>query len=445
MTAPPRSLRLAFTATDREIGRLALPALGALTAEPLYVLADTAVVGHLGTEPLGGLSLAGTALLTFFSVMIFLAYGTTAAVSRLIGAGEHRSAAEQAVQGIWLAVGLGIVGAAALWLASGPLLRLLGGDGEILRQGRIYLRISVLGLPAMLVALAGVGYLRGLQDTVRPLVVALGAALFNLVLEVLLIFRLDCGIGASALSTVVAQWIAAGFYLWWIATAVRRHGVSLLPHPRRLLTLGRVAGDLFLRTVALRGSFTLAVAVAARIDDASLGAYEITFQLWYFTALALDAVAIAAQSMIGRTLGACDVAGTRVVGTRVLQLGLAMGLVAAVVLAALQPVLPELFSDDTAVIGLTAFLMWHLVLMQPLAGVVFALDGVLIGAGDMRYLAVATTAAAAAFLGAATVVLIADLGVGWVWGAVWVLMIVRAATLLLRFRGDGWLVPGAVR
>lgn len=438
-------MKLRFGPLDREIGRLALPALGALTAEPLYVLADTAVVGHLGTQPLGGLSLAGTALLTFFAIMIFLAYGTTAAVSRLIGAGEHRAAAEQAVQGLWLAVGLGVVTGAVLWVAADPILRLLGGDGEILRQGRIYLRISVFGLPAMLIALAGVGYLRGLQDTLRPLWVALGTALFNLVFEVVLIYGLGFGIGASALSTVVAQWIAAGFYLWWISDRVLALDVSLAPHGARLLRLGRVAGDLFIRTAALRGSFTLAVAVAARIDEPSLAAYEITFQLWFVMALALDAVAIAAQSMIGRALGSGDLVETRAIGNRVLQWGLVTGVLASAVLAIGQPFLPDLFSDDAAVISLTGFLLWHLIAMQPVSGVVFALDGVLIGAGDMRFLALAMTSSAVCFVTAAAVVLTGDLGVGWVWGAVWVLMIARLITMLGRFRTDAWLVPGAVR
>ncbi len=220
---------------DRQILRLAVPALGALVAEPLYVLADTAIVGRvLGTDALAGLAVASSILLLGYSVFIFLAYGTTAAVSRLIGAGDERQAAHQAVQGLWLALGLGLVVATATAALSDPLLRLMGADGEVLAQATIYLRISLLGVPAMMIVLAGTGYLRGLQDTRTPLLVAAGSAALNLLLGLWWIVVLDLGIGASALSTVVAQWASAGVYVTWVAVAVRRHTVPLGPRPRTL-------------------------------------------------------------------------------------------------------------------------------------------------------------------------------------------------------------------
>lgn len=434
-----------LTPVDREIGRLAIPALGALIAEPLYVLADTAVVGHLGTPELGGLSLAGQTLLTFHAIMIFLAYGTTAAVSRLLGAGEEREAAHQSVQGLWLAVAAGVVGAVLLWIFTDPLLRLLGGDGEILENGRIYLRVSLFGLPAMLFMLAGVGYLRGLQDTVRPLIVALVTAVGNLVLELVLIYGFDYGIGASALATVVAQYVGAALYFWWIARAIAPLSVPYRPQLRTIRKLLVVGRDLFIRTAALRGSFTVSVAVAARVGDADLGAHQIVVELWMLTALSLDAVAIAGQAIIGRYLGANDPTSARSIANRTVQWGVGTGVLMAAALLVLRPFLPGVFSSDPAVVSLAAFLFLHLAAMQPINGVVFALDGILIGAGDQRYLARAMLASAFVFIPLAIAVPVTDLGIGWLWGALWLFMLVRMVTLIWRFRTDDWLVTGAER
>ena len=421
---------------DREIARLAIPALGALIAEPLYTLADTAVVGHLGTPHLGGLAVASQVLLGALSLFIFLAYGTTAAVGRLIGAGDHRRAAQQAVQGLWLASVVGAVLAAVAYAFSDPLLRILGADGEVLAQGRIYLRISLFGLPGMLITLAGVGYLRGLQDTLRPLKVAL---------ELVLIYGLGFGIGASALSTVIAQWLAAGAYVWWIREAVKVHGVTMAPDRSIIAQLAVVGLDLFLRTAALRASFTMSVAVAARLGDIDLAAHEVIYQLMFFLALVLDAVAIAGQAMIGRLLGANELGQARAAGRRMIEWGLASGLAATAILLVARPWLPLVFSSDEAVLSLVGFLMLHLAFIQPVNGVVFALDGVLIGAGDMRFLAVAMAGAAAVFIPLAVWVMAADAGIGWLWGAMWALMAARLVALLWRFAGSRWLIPGAVR
>ena len=430
---------------DREIARLAVPALGALIAEPLYTLADTAVVGHLGTTHLGGLAVASQVLLGALSLFIFLAYGTTAAVGRLIGAGDHRQAARQAVQGLWLAAAVGALLATGAFVFADPLLKILGADGEVLAQGRIYLRISIFGLPGMLITLAGVGYLRGLQDTLRPLKVAVFTAGLNLVLELVLIYGLGFGIGASALSTVIAQWLAAGAYVWWIREAVKVHGVTMAPDRSMIARLAVVGLDLFLRTAALRASFTMSVAVAARLGDVDLAAHEVIYQLMFFVALALDAVAIAGQAMIGRLLGANELDQARAAGRRMIEWGLASGLAATVVLLATRPWLPLVFSSDEAVLSLVGFLMLHLAFLQPVNGVVFALDGVLIGAGDMRFLAAAMAGAAAVFVPLAMWVMAADAGIGWLWGAMWALMAARLVALLWRFASPRWLVPGAVR
>jgi|DEB0MinimDraft_10_1074344.scaffolds.fasta_scaffold00645_4 putative MATE family efflux protein len=437
--------RLGWGETDRQIVALALPAFGALIAEPLYILADTAVVGHLGTPQLGGLALASSLLLIAFAVFIFLAYGTTSAVARLLGAGQHRQAAHQAVQSVWLAFLLGLVISTVAFVFRRPLIELLGGQGEVASNAEIYLRISLLGVPAMLMSLAGVGYLRGLQDTRRPLYVAVATAVINLVIELLLINGMGFGIGASALSTVIAQWLSAGAFCVWIARAVSDHDVGLLPDWR---IIGRLAGagvDLLLRTTALRGGLTVTIAVAARIGTDDLAAHEIAFQIWSILAFALDAVAIAAQSMVARSLGAGDIAEARRLGDRMIRWGWWGGILLGLMVLVSSPVLPGLFSDDPAVIALSGFLLLHVALWQPINGVVFSLDGILIGAGDLRYLAVAMIAASSVLIGGAVLVLNQGLGIGWLWGALAAWMVVRCVTLLHRYRGDQWLVVGATR
>ncbi|MDG2028073.1 MAG: MATE family efflux transporter [Acidimicrobiales bacterium] len=443
MDSPSR--RAWWTPVDREILRLAFPALGALIAEPLYILADTAVVGRLGTPQLGGLALASSLLLISHAVFIFLAYGTTSTVARLLGAGQPRRAAHQAVQSLWFAglVGVGLVVAGLL---AGPsLIGALGGSGAVATNAEVYLRISLFGLPAILIGLAGVGYLRGLQDTARPFYVALATALLNLVLELVLIYGFDQGIGASALSTVVAQWVAAGVFVLWIRTAVSEHGVSLAPDVAMIRELAGDGFDLFLSTAALRGSLTVTIAVAARIGDDDLAAHQIAFEIWNLLALTLDAVAIAAQAMIGRELGAGNPTRARALGRRMTQWGVSCGLLVGLVVLATSPLLPYVFTEDDAVIALTTFLLIHVAVAQPVAGVVFALDGILIGAGDLRYLAWAMWAAALVLIGGGMLVLALDAGIGWLWFCLHAWIVTRAITLLARFRTPAWQVVGATR
>ena len=428
---------------DRDIYRLALPAFGALVAEPLYRLTDTAVVGHLGTDELAGMTIANAVLATGFAVFIFLAYGTTQAVARLIGAGEHERAAHQAVQSLWLAVLLGIGLAAFLWVVSVPLVALLGGEGAVADNALVYLRVSVLGLPVTFVILAGTGYLRGLQDTRTPLVVAVGTALVNLVLEVWWIFGLDFGIGASALSTVVAEVIAATVYVTMIRRATRQYGTSWRPDRRVIAGLGRAGVALFFRTAALRASFTLATAVAARIGTADLAAHQIAFEVMFLLALSLDAIAIAGQAMTGRFLGGEDAEAARAAGRRMIELSIVAGVVAGVLLASVSQVLPELFSDDPEVVALAGFLLLWVAALQPLNGLVFALDGILIGAGDLAFLAKAMLVALLVFAPAAVAVLVLGLGIGWVWGSIALLMAARGTVLSARFASDRWIRLGA--
>jgi putative MATE family efflux protein len=291
-------------ALDREIARLAVPALGALVAEPLYVLADTAVVGRIGTVELAGLSVASSALLTGYAIFIFLAYATTSRVARLLGAGRPDAAAREAVQSLWLAALLGVAAAVALVPLSGPLLGVLGAEGPVRDAAATYLRISLLGVPAQLLVFAGTGYLRGVQDTRTPLAVAVAGAVANLLLELWWVQGLGYGIGASALSTVVAQVGSAAVFTTLVLRTTGRLGTSAAPDPAAIRVLAREGGDLVVRTVALRGALLLATAVATRIGTVEVAAHEIAFALWMLLALALDALAIAGQAVVGLHLGA---------------------------------------------------------------------------------------------------------------------------------------------
>ena len=430
---------------DREIARLAVPALGALVAEPLYVLADTAVVGNIGTTELAGLAVASAALLTGYAVFIFLAYGTTAAVSRLLGAGRADEAAAQAVQGLWLAVLIGLVVMAGVLAVPGQIVSVLGADGAVQTNAEIYLRISALGIPAQLLTFAGTGYLRGLQDTRTPLVIAVSAATGNLVLELVLINGFGFGIGASALSTVVAQVSAATVFVALVARNTKAAGTVRRPNWLAIRRLARVGGDLLVRTLALRGALTLATAVAARIGAADVAAHEVAFAVWSLLALALDAIAIAGQAMIGRFLGAADVPTAKAVGRRMLELGVAAGVLVGGLVLVVRPLLPGVFSDDAEVVALAGFLLLWVGVLQPLNAVAFVLDGLLIGAGDMRFLAVAMVGALAVTVPCAMAVLALDLGIGWVWATIGMLMVTRVVALGWRWRSGAWAVVGAER
>jgi putative MATE family efflux protein len=430
---------------DREIARLAIPAFGALIAEPVYVLTDTAIIGHLGTPQLAGLAVAAAILVTGYSIFIFLAYGTTAAVARLMGAGDEREATHQALQGVWLAVAVSLPVTVATVLTAGPLVRAFGATGDAAGYGETYLRVSAFGLPAMLMTYAAVGWLRGRQDTRTPLLVAIVSALVNLVLEVVLIIGLGYGVGASAASTVLVQWGALAVYLLGMGRQARALRVPLRPVGRSVGRLAKVGLDLLVRTVALRLALTAATLVAARLGTAQVAAHQIAFELWNALALALDAIAIAAQALVGRLLGAGDAAAARAATRRMIQIGLVFGTVVGLILLALRGVLPHAFSDDPLVLHLATFVLLFAALLQPVNAVVFVLDGVLMGAGDMRYLAIAMVTAALGFLAAAVVLVATGAGLGWLWGAIAGLMFLRLAFLAVRVRTDAWLITGAVR
>jgi putative MATE family efflux protein len=430
---------------DREILRLAVPALGALTAEPIYVLVDTAIVGHLGTHSLGGLGVAGTVLTTVFGVFNFLAYGTTAAVARRIGAGDRKAAVEQGLAGVWLAVGLGAVLTGLGLLFAGPIVDAMGASADVRPYALTYLRISLLGAPMVTVMLAGVGYLRGVQDGRTPFVIAVAANVANLALEVLFVYGFGWGISGSAWGTVLAQTASAIAYVVIAERHRRAHHARRRPDHREIIRTARVGSHLVVRTASLLAAFTVTTAIASRISDTAIAAHQVAFQLWYFLALALDAIAIAGQSIVGRYLGADDAPGARSVTRRMLQLGTLAGIVAALVVVAGRGPLAALFTDDRGVRSAVEAVLPIVALWQPIGAIVFVLDGILIGAGETRYLAIAMVAATFAFLPAAALVVSAEAGLVALWWALGVFLVARLIGMYARYRGDDWLVTGATR
>ncbi len=426
---------------DRRIVALAVPALGALAAEPLYLLADTAIVGHIGTRELAALSLAAAALSAVTGLCNFLAYATTALVARLHGAGDDTSAAALAPQALWLALGLGLVLATACVALSDPLMALLGGSGATAELAARYLRLAAAGLPCALLALAGQGHLRGMGDLRSPLVVLIAANTANVVLEVVLVYGFDLGLDGSALGTVAAQLGMGAAFAWLLLRAAG--GASLRPRPAVLRRLAAVGGAIAVRTAALLGSFTLASAVLARESAPALAAHQIAFGLFVFLALVLDALAIAGQVLVGQALGAGDAAGARAAGRRLLWLSLWVGIAMGAVLLAGTRIVPGLFTPDEAVRDQAADL-WPLfaALMVP-GALVFALDGVLIGAQDTRFIAGAMAVAAACFVPLCLLAGARGWGVVGVWAALHVLMAVRLLTMAWRFHGDAWARVGA--
>ncbi|MFB7761667.1 MULTISPECIES: MATE family efflux transporter [Streptomyces] len=431
---------------DREILTLALPAFGALVAEPLFLLADSAMIGHLGTPQLAGLGIAAAILTTAVNVFVFLAYATTAAVARRLGAGDLPAALRQGIDGIWLAALLGLA-VVLIGVPTAPaLVDALGASATAAPHATTYLRISILGIPAMLIVLAATGVLRGLQDTRTPLYVAIGGFTSNVALNGLFIYGLGWGIAGSAWGTVIAQFGMAAVYLRTVLAGARRHHVALRPDPAGIRASARAGAPLLVRTLSLRAITLLATLVAARLGDADVAAHQIALTIWTLLAFALDAIAIAGQAIIGRYLGAGDAAGARAICRRMIGWGVVSGIVLGALVAVLGPLGMPLFTGDDAVHERLLPVLLIIAVTQPIAGVVFVLDGVLMGAGDGTYLAAAMLLTLAVFAPVALLVPTIGGGVSTLWWAVaGLMMATRLVTLGLRTRTGRWLITGAER
>lgn len=433
-------------ATSRRIAALAFPALGVLAAEPVYLLFDLAVIGRLGAVSLAGLAIGALIMGVLSSQLTFLSYGTTARAARFYGAGDRRAAVEEGVQATWLALGIGTTIVAAVQLTAVPLVSVLAGSGD---GGRIadaalpWVRIASLAVPAILIAAAGNGWMRGVQDTGRPLrYVVVGFAL-SAVLCPVLVYGLagapDMGLAGSAVANVAGQWLAAG--LFCRALVVEKVPLRLRPSVLRAqVVMGR---DLVLRSVAFQACFISAGAVAARFGAASVAAHQVVLQLWSFLALVLDSLAIAAQSLVGAALGAGQLAHAKSVAWRVTIFSTIAGAVLAAVFALGSSTMPGVFTDDYSVLAEIGVPWWFLVAQLPVAGIVFAIDGVLLGAGDATFMRNATLASALlGFLPLVWLSLIFGWGLLGIWAGLSTFMVLRLVFVGWRVVSGRWLVPG---
>jgi putative MATE family efflux protein len=440
-TAGPRS-------HSREILLLAVPAFGALVAEPLFLLADSAIVGHLGVAQLAGVGLASAVLQTAVGLMVFLAYSTTPAVARAIGEGQLGKALAAGRDGVWLALLLGVLLAVAGSVAAEPIIGLLGAEGSVRSFATDYFRWSMPGLVAMLLIFAGTGVLRGLQDTRTPLVVATAGFGVNIVLNLWLVYGLGLSVVGSAAGTSLAQWAMAAVYLLMVRRNAVRHGVSLVPSWRGIRSMTRVGSWLMLRTLSLRTAILATVLVVTAQGEVNLAAHQLAMTIFSFLAFALDALAIAAQALIGKELGASNAAKARLLTRTMIRWGLGFGVVTGLLLAAVAPWVGVLFTSDARVQSVLTGALWVLAAGQPIAGYVFVLDGVLIGAGDARYLALAGLVNLAVYVPLLAAVALSGatdaIGLGWLWAAFALgYMAARAVTLGLRARSDRWMVLGS--
>jgi len=410
---------------DREIVRLALPALGALAVEPIVSMTDTAFVGRLGAEPLAALGITTALLALFFVVFNFLSYATTPRVARSLGAAGREAALEQAGHALWLALISGLLATLTLELLAPWLVRLMGAKGAVYPLALDYLRLRALAGLAILWLMAAHGIYRGLQDTRTPFWVAFWVNAANVVLDYLFIFPLGMGLMGAALASVLAQSAGA---VWFYLNLRRLGAVRPWPGFAPLLPFLKVGGELLVRTFSLVAAITLAAAVAARVGTVAVAAHQVAWQIWFFIAMSVDALAIAAQALVARYRGE-DPARARVVADRLLFWGLIVGVLIAILLALGRNLAPRVFTSDAAVLAALASI-WPLIwASQPLNALVFVWDGIFMAAEKFRFLAAAMLLAAV--VGALEMLLVVPMGWGLagVWWGMILINLVRAATL----------------
>ncbi len=437
----------------RAVLRLAASALPVLAAEPLYLLVDTAVVGRLGAVALAGLAVAAVVFAQVTTQLNFLSYGTTARAARLFGAGRRADAVAEGVQASWLALAVGAVVLIGGQLCAGPVARALGSDPAIAAGAEAWLRVALFGAPLVLLTLAGNGWMRGVQDTARPLWFVLAGNGLSAVLCPVLVHGwgdwAGLGLVGSAVANVIGQLLGAGLFLGALIGERGRQRIGLRPRPAVLRAQLGPARDLLARSLAFQACFLSAAAVATRFGAPTAAAHQIVLQLWGFQALVLDAVAIAAQSLVGAALGSGERGAAdraRAVARQVTRYGLWLGLLFAGVFAALAGVLPPVFTPDPAVLAVVPVAWWFFVALQPVGGVVFAIDGVLLGAGDAAFLRTSTLlAAVVGFLPLIWLSLAFGWGLAGIWTGLSMFMLLRLLAVLIRLRSERWAVPGAVR
>ncbi|MFD6392913.1 MATE family efflux transporter [Nocardia sp. NPDC060259] len=428
----------------RRILGIALPTLGVLVAEPLYLLFDMAVVGRLGALAMAGLAVGGVIVGTVSTQLTFLSYGTTARAARRHGAGDRAGAVEEGIQTSWVGAAIGVLIVLVVQLFAGPLCAAIAGGGEIADEALIWVRIALCGVPLILLSMAGNGWMRGVQDVRRPLMYVVAGLALSAVLCPVLVYGLlgapRMELAGSAVANLAGQLVSGALFVY----ALLRERVSLRPRPavmRAQLVLGR---DLIVRSLSFQVCFVSAAAVAARFGAASVAAHQLVLQLWNFLALTLDSLAIAAQTLVGAALGAGNARGAKGIARRVTGWSEIFALVLAAVFAAGAGVIPLLFTGDAQVLDRTHVIWWFFVAMIPVAGAVFALDGVLLGAGDAAFLRTATLAAAlAGFLPLIWLSLVFDWGVAGIWSGLVAFMLLRLIAVVARARSGRWARVGA--
>ncbi|MEV0077021.1 MATE family efflux transporter [Nocardia neocaledoniensis] len=428
----------------RRILGIALPTLGVLVAEPLYLLFDMAIIGRLGALALAGLAVGGVIVGTVSTQLTFLSYGTTARAARRHGAGDRAGAVEEGIQASWVGLAIGVLILVVVQVFAGPLCAAIAGGGEIAGEALIWVRIALFGVPLILLSMAGNGWMRGVQDVRRPLMYVVAGLALSAVLCPVLVYGLlgapRLELAGSAVANVAGQLVSGGLFVY----ALLRERVSLRPRPsvmRAQLVLGR---DLIVRSLSFQVCFVSAAAVAARFGAASVAAHQLVLQLWNFLALTLDSLAIAAQTLVGAALGAGNARGAKGIARRVTGWSEIFALLLAAAFAAGAGVIPLLFTDDAQVLDRTHVIWWFFVAMIPVAGAVFALDGVLLGAGDAAFLRTATLAAAlVGFLPLIWLSLVLDWGVAGIWSGLVAFMLLRLLAVVARARSGRWARVGA--
>lgn len=439
----------------RVILGLAVPALASLLAEPLMGLLDTALLGRVGSTELAALGAANALLGVLAASLVFLEYGTTARLARRFGAGQLSALAREAIQMGWLALLLGIVLTVVLAFFPRPLLRLLDLPPEVLDAGATYLSIRALGSIPGLWIRVGNGAYRGLQDTRTPLWIVVAMNVLNAVLDIVLIFGWPAagiaafGIEGAAWATTVATWMGAATFLVLLARRLRPAlanqpvtlRASLRLDPRVLGEMLALSRDLLLRSYGLQAALFMGTRMAAGLGTTSLAAHQVAWQIWLGLALLLDSLAIAGQALVGRLLGGHDPGQARAVGNRLCRWGFVLGLAFCGVVWIAQGAMARLFTADPEVVRSVESILWLLALMQIPNAVLFVIDGLLIGAGDFRFLrnamiALGVFGAATAWAGGTYFGSLRG-----VWLGVSVFMLARTWVMVHRWRGRGWIAP----
>jgi putative MATE family efflux protein len=417
---------------DRKILAMALPALGAIAAEPLYNLADTSVVSHLGRQPLDALAVAGTSLTVIGWVVAFIATSTATAVARARSSDAQEQIGRSVGAAYLVAISLGALVAVVLSLVAPEISRLLLGNDRPVIASVSYLRLSAFGLPFLFVSFAGMGHFNGLANAGVTFRIAVVSNVLNLVLEVVLVFGLGLGLRGSALGTVIAQVFAATAYAFASFRLVDRRPRT--PRFVDLKALLQNGVELTARTLALAAVPIALTAIAARLGADALAGNQIALRVWLALALLLDALAVPAQVYVSEALGSGDVTTAREVGRRVFRLGALAGLVVATGTAAAALFVPELLSPSGAVQADARLALLIGACLQPLAAGAFVLDGLVLGLGDYAALRRTMIFALAGFAPlAALSVTVHTFGLGLLWCAYGTWLACRIALLRRRW------------